>query len=96
MQSIETKSSWIVATVVLVILAVSFGAPWITVVALKPIAAETGGLRSVPALASALAWLGFGTGGIVDGADRRAGRRALDGDVRRRDDLRGACALDLR
>ena len=67
MQSIETKSSWIVATVVLVILAISFGAPWITVVALKPIAAETGGLRSVPALASALAWIGFGTGGIVMG-----------------------------
>jgi MFS family permease len=66
-QSIETKSSWIVATVVLVILAISFGAPWITVVALKPIAAETGGLRSVPALASALAWIGFGTGGIVMG-----------------------------
>jgi MFS family permease len=66
-QSIETKSSWIVATVTLVILAVSFGAPWITVVALKSIAAETGGLRSVPALASALAWVGFGTGGIVMG-----------------------------
>jgi MFS family permease len=36
-------------------------------VALKPIAAETGGLRSVPALASSLAWLGFGAGGIVMG-----------------------------
>jgi MFS family permease len=36
-------------------------------VALKPIAAESNGLRSVPALASALAWLGFGTGGIVMG-----------------------------
>jgi MFS family permease len=66
-QSIETKSSWIVATVVLVILAISFGAPWITVVALKSIAAETGGLRAVPSLASALAWIGFGTGGIVMG-----------------------------
>ncbi len=65
--SIETKSSWIVAVVVLVILSVCFGAPWITVVALKSIAAETGGLRSVPSLASALAWLGFGTGGIVMG-----------------------------
>ena len=47
--SIETRRSWIVAAVVLVILALSFGAPWITVVALKLIAAETGGLRSVPA-----------------------------------------------
>jgi MFS family permease len=67
LRSIETKSSWIVATVVLVILAVSFGAPWITIVALKAIAAETGGLRSVPALASSLAWIGFGAGGIAMG-----------------------------
>jgi MFS family permease len=67
LRSIETKSSWIVATVVLVILAVSFGAPWITIVALKAIAAETGGLRSVPSLASSLAWIGFGAGGIVMG-----------------------------
>jgi MFS family permease len=67
LQSVETKSSWIIATVVLVILALSFGAPWITIVALKAIAADMGGLRSVPALASSLAWLGFGTGGIVMG-----------------------------
>src|SRR6266852_3584901 len=67
LQSVESKSSWIIATVVLVILALSFGAPWITIVALKAIAADMGGLRSVPALASALAWLGFGTGGIVMG-----------------------------
>ena len=66
-QSVESKSSWIVAFVVLAILALSFGAPWITIVALKLIAAETGGLRTVPALASALAWLGFGSGGIVMG-----------------------------
>jgi MFS family permease len=66
-QSVESKSSWIVAVVVLAILALSFGAPWITIVALKLIAAETGGLRTVPALASALAWLGFGSGGILMG-----------------------------
>src|SRR5882757_9547435 len=66
-QSVETKASWVVATVVLVILALSFGAPWIAVVALKPIAAENGGLRSVPALAGSLAWLGYGAGGIVMG-----------------------------
>jgi len=65
-QSIETKSSWVVASVALVILALSFGAPWITIVALKLIAAESGGLRSV--LASALAWIGYGAGGIVMGA----------------------------
>jgi MFS family permease len=50
----------------------SFGAAWITAVALKDIAAEVGGIRSIPALASALAWLGSGIGGIVMGriADR--------------------------
>jgi hypothetical protein len=35
------------------------------VVALKDLASEVGGLRSVPALASALAWLGSGIGGIL-------------------------------
>jgi MFS family permease len=34
---------------------------------LKDIAAEVGGMRSIPALASALAWLGGGIGGIVMG-----------------------------
>ena len=67
LHSVETRESWIVAGAVLVILAMSFGAPWITIVALKTIAEETGGLRSVPALASSLAWLGFGAGGIVMG-----------------------------
>jgi len=67
LQSVETRASWTVATVVLVILTLSFGAPWITIVALKSIAAETDGLRSVPALATSLAWLGFGIGGIVMG-----------------------------
>src|SRR2546430_4269778 len=66
-QSVESRESWAVATVALVILTVSFGAPWIIIVALKQIAAETGGLRSVPALASSLAWVGLGAGGIAMG-----------------------------
>src|SRR5262245_3616316 len=66
--AIESKDSWIIATVALVILAVSFGAPWVTIVALKEIAADTGGMRAVPSLATSLAWIGFGTGGIVMGA----------------------------
>src|SRR5436305_4419090 len=70
--SVETKASWAVASVALFILAMAFGAAWITAVALKDIAGEVGGTRSVPALASALAWLGSGTGGILMGriADR--------------------------
>src|SRR5207247_10538563 len=75
--SVETPASWTVATVELVILALSFGAPWITIIALKMIAAELGGLRSVPAFATALAWVGFGTGGIAMGdVAERVGVRA--------------------
>jgi MFS family permease len=65
--AVESKSSWIVAVVGTLILAVCFGAPWISVVALKVIAAETGGMRSVPALATALAWVGYGVGGVLMG-----------------------------
>ena len=65
--SVETRTSWIIATVLLVILALSFGAPWITIVALKLIAAESDGLRAVPSLATSLGWLGFGSGGIAMG-----------------------------
>src|SRR5271163_1214964 len=65
--SVETRTSWLVASVVLVIMAIAFGAPWITVVALKDIAAEVHGERSVPALAGALMWIGSGLGGILMG-----------------------------
>jgi len=70
--SIESRASWIVASVALVTMMMAFGAAWITAVALKDIAAEVGGTRSIPALASALAWLGGGVGGILMGriADR--------------------------
>jgi MFS family permease len=70
--SIETRASWVTASMSLAILAVALGAPWVTIVALKTIAAETGGARSVPAFASSLAWLGAGVGGIAMGhlADR--------------------------
>jgi MFS family permease len=44
-----------------------FGGAWITTVALKDIAAEVGGTRSIPAFAGALAWLCAGAGGIVMG-----------------------------
>ena len=65
--SVETRRSWIVATVALMVMAVAFGAPWITVVALKNIAAEVGGERSIPAFAGALVWIGAGAGGILMG-----------------------------
>jgi len=45
----------------------AFGTAWITAVALTDIAAEVGGTRSIPALASSLAWFGSGIGGILMG-----------------------------
>jgi MFS family permease len=70
--SIETKASWAIASVALFVLGMSYGGAWIAVVALKDIANEVDGSRSVPALASSLAWLGGGIGGIMMGriADR--------------------------
>jgi MFS family permease len=65
--SVETRRSWLVATVALLIMATAFGAPWITLVALKDIAAEVRGERSIPAFASALMWMGSGIGGILMG-----------------------------
>ncbi|HEY7577167.1 MAG TPA: MFS transporter [Acetobacteraceae bacterium] len=72
MSSIETRTSWVVAFTALVIMSIAYGAPFVAVVALKPIAAELGSERSVPALAYSLAWLGAAWGGIAMGriADR--------------------------
>jgi hypothetical protein len=71
-ESIETGESWRVASISLLAMAWSFGAPWIAVVALKTIAADLNGARSTPALAGSLVWFGVGFGGIVMGqiADR--------------------------
>lgn len=65
--SIETRTSWLVATAAVAILSVSFGAPIIVVVALLSIAADLGEARAVPALASSLAYLGAGAGGVPMG-----------------------------
>ena len=48
--SIETKTSWVAASVALFIMTMSYGGAWIAVVALKDIANEVGGTRSIPAL----------------------------------------------
>ena len=70
--SIESRSSWVVAAITLAILSVSYGAPLVVVVGLKPIAASLGTDRSLVALAASLIWLGTGLGGIMMGwiADR--------------------------
>lgn len=76
--SIETRTSWVVAVAAVAILSFAFGAPLIVVVALKPIAADLGAERAVPALASSLAFLGAGAGGILMGwLSGRIGMRAV-------------------
>jgi MFS family permease len=65
--SIETKESWRVAVAALFTLLMGFGSAWIAAVALKDIAAEAGGVRTVPSLALALVWLCSGVGGILMG-----------------------------
>jgi len=72
MHSIETRTSWLIAWASLAAMSVSYGAPQITVVALRPIAEGLGDAREVPALAYSLAWLGMAVGGIAMGriADR--------------------------
>ena len=76
--SIESRSSWVAAGITLAILSVSYGAPLVVVVGLKPIATSLGTDRSLVALAGSLIWLGTGLGGIVMGwiADR-AGMRPI-------------------
>lgn len=65
--SIESRTSWLVAVTAVVILSVSFGAPIVVVVALRPIAAALGDAREIPALASSLTYLGAGLGGMLMG-----------------------------
>ena len=65
--SIENRASWIAAAVTLAILSVSYGAPLVVVVGLKPIVAALGADRSVVALSASLVWLGTGSGGIIMG-----------------------------
>jgi MFS family permease len=76
-QSVETRASWLVAFAILALFSVTYGAPLVLVVALKPIAADLDAPRSVPALAAALASFGTGIGGIPMGwlAERVGVRR---------------------
>ena len=70
--SIESRASWTAAWVTLGILSISYGAPLLVVVGLKPIQEALDTDRSVGALAGALVWMGTGVGGIMMGwlADR--------------------------
>jgi MFS family permease len=65
--SIESRASWVAACLTLAILSISYGAPLLVVVGLKPIQEALGTDRSVVALAGALVWVGTGVGGIIMG-----------------------------
>lgn len=65
--SVETPFAWVVTSAALFVLVLAFGAPSIAVVALRPMSIDLGGLRSVPALAYSLAWLGTAVGGLLMG-----------------------------
>src|ERR1700722_2034272 len=70
--SIESRASWNAACLTLAILSISYGAPLLVVVGLKPIQEAIGTDRSVLGLAGALVWVGTGGGGVLMGwlADR--------------------------
>jgi MFS family permease len=70
--SVEQPYGWLLVLVSMTMMAVALGAPYLVVVALKPIAAEFGWPRAVPSLCYALLLLGAGLGGLVMGrwADR--------------------------
>ncbi len=64
---IDSREAWMVSAAALVVLFVTFGSPYVVIVALKIIAAEMGGQRSIPSAANSLAWLGTGVGGLAMG-----------------------------
>lgn len=66
MHSIETRHSWIVAIAAVAMLAVAQGGPLTVIVAL-PQLTEHFGSRGLPSSASAIAYFGTGTGGVLCG-----------------------------
>ena len=75
---IDSREAWLITVAALFVASVSLGAPYVAVVALKPIAEELGGLRSVPSGAMSLAMLGTGVGGLAMGwVAERVGVRAV-------------------
>ena len=76
--TVETGASWLIATVALAILAVAYGGPLLSAIAMKPIAAELNTPRSGPALAASLSYIGAGLGGILMGwLSEKVGIRAI-------------------
>jgi MFS family permease len=69
---IDSREAWLVTVASLAIASVCFAAPLVATVALKPIAADLDGFRSIPSAALSLSMVGTGVGGLAMGwlADR--------------------------
>ncbi len=65
--SIEVPYGWVVIFASLALHSIALGAPNVLFVALKPIAADLGSLRSVPSFAYSLLMIGSGIGGVAMG-----------------------------
>jgi len=65
--SVETSYGWVIVFASLSLHTIALGAPNVLFVALKPIAADFGSLRSVPSFAYSLLMIGSGVGGIAMG-----------------------------
>lgn len=65
--SIEVPYGWVIVFASLALHSIGLGAPNILFVALKPIAADLGSLRSVPSFAYSVLMIGTGIGGIFMG-----------------------------
>jgi MFS family permease len=82
--SIETRFGWVVVLACHIMVVVAFGAAYLMVIGIKPIATEFGWPRWVPSLGYASVMLGSGIGGIAMGAwsDRHGmGGPALTGAI---------------
>jgi MFS family permease len=64
---IDGGEAWLVTVAALAMASVCFGAPLVLTVALKHVAADFGGYRSIPAAALSLSMLGTGVGGLAMG-----------------------------
>jgi MFS family permease len=65
--TVDSRTAWIVAGAALAILTIAYGAPLLSAVALKPIAAEFGTARATPAAAPAFLLIGAAFGGVAAG-----------------------------
>jgi MFS family permease len=86
--SIERPYGWVVALAAMVMMTVAMGAPYVVIVALKPIAAEFDWPRAVPSLCYSLTMIGAGCGGVLMG--RWADRAGMGPPA-----LVGACSIPL-